>query len=410
MSALQGIRHAWRPLGVAVLVAGAGAAATLALGAMSGMGGSELAHLGLLLLPAVLVTAITAIVAARLLIAASVRQRLLAIALVGTTVGVVNLAVLGRLMVVSDGDAQLAILAVYSLAAGGATAFAISRSSTHAIERLAETAERLADGKLESRVGELDADRELGELAAALDGMAARIEQSIEREHAAEVQRRDLISAVSHDLRTPLASLRAMIEAIADEVVDDPPTMRRYAREMRGSVESLVVLVDDLFELVQIDAGAIAQETERIALKDVVGSAIGACNAHAADKGLAVRTRFNGAGSMPCSPRVTRVVQNLLQNAIRHTPADGTITVEAHHSGRELELIVEDDGEGIAPESLERVFEPFWRGEAARSSPGSGLGLALAKRIVESLGGRVAVESAPASGARFAVVLPDGGY
>ncbi len=407
---MRAIRGAWRPLGVTALVAGAGAVATLALGAISGMGGSELVHLGLLLVPAVLLTALIAMVAGRLLIAASVRQRLLAIALVGTTVGILNLAALDRLMVVSDGDlAQLATLAVYSLAAGGATAFVISASTAGAIERLAETAERLASGELDSRVGRLDADRELAELAFALDGMAERIEQSIEREHAAEAQRRDLISAVSHDLRTPLASLRAMVEAIVDEVVDDPPTMRGYAREMRGSVDSLVTLVDDLFELVQIDAGAIAQETERIAVRDAVGSGVGACNAQASDKGLAVQTRLNGAGGMRCSPHLARVVQNLVQNAIRHTPSDGTITVEASRSARGLELVVEDDGEGIAPQSLDRVFEPFWRGEAARSSPGSGLGLALAKRIVESLGGRLDVESAPASGSRFAVVVPDRG-
>ena len=407
MSPLTKIREIWRPVGLAAVVAGVGAIATLGLGALSGMGASELVHLGLLLIPAVLITALTAVVAGRLLVAASVRQRLGAIALVGTTVGVVSLVVLDRLMVVSDGNiGQLATLAVYSLAAGGATAFAISRSSARAIERLAQTAEKLADGELSSRVGRLDADRELADLGSALDRMAERIEQSIQREHAVEAQRRDLISAVSHDLRTPLASLRAMVEAIADEVVEDPPTMRRYAREMKGSVDSLVTLVDDLFELVQIDAGAIALETEKVAVRDAVGSGIGACNAQASDKGLALRTRLNGAGELQCSPRLARVVQNLVQNAIRHTPADGTITVEASRSDRGLELVVEDNGEGIAPQALERVFEPFWRGEAARSSPGSGLGLALAKRIVESLGGRVAVESAPESGSRFAVLLP----
>ena len=407
MSPLTKISEIWRPVGLAAVVAGLGAIATLGLGALSGMGGSELVHLGLLLIPAVLITALAAVVAGRLLVAASVRQRLGAIALVGTTVGVVSLVVLDRLMVVSDGNiGQLATLAVYSLAAGGATAFAISRSSARAIERLAQTAEKLADGELSSRVGRLDADRELADLGSALDRMAERIEQSIQREHAVEAQRRDLISAVSHDLRTPLASLRAMVEAIADEVVEDPPTMRRYAREMKGSVDSLVTLVDDLFELVQIDAGAIALETEKVAVRDAVGSGIGACNAQASYKGLAVRTRLNGAGELQCSPRLARVVQNLVQNAIRHTPADGTITVEASRSDRGLELVVEDNGEGIAPQALERVFEPFWRGEAARSSPGSGLGLALAKRIVESLGGRVAVESAPESGSRFAVLLP----
>ena len=407
MRVLVHIREAGRPLSVAALVAGAGALATVALGAVIGMTGSELVHLALLLLPAVLAASATAMVAGRILAAASIRQRMLAVALVGTTVGIANLAVLSRLMVVGDGDGELAVIALFSLAAGGASAFAISRSSARAIERLAATAEQLAEGELQSRVGPLHADRELTDLADAIDRMAERIELSIQRERSGEAQRRDLISAVSHDLRTPLASLRAMVEAISDGVVDDPPTMRRYAREMKGSVDSLVTLTDDLFELVQIDAGAIARETERIAVRDAVGSAIVACTGQASEKGLAVQAHLNGAGGTRCSPHVARVVQNLLQNAIRHTPADGTITVAASHGPLGLELVVEDNGEGIAAQSLDRVFEPFWRGDSARSSPGSGLGLALVKRIVESLGGSVDVESAPASGSRFAVLLPD---
>ncbi len=102
------------------------------------------------------------------------------------------------------------------------------------------------------------------------------------------------------------------------------------------------------------------------------------------------------------------MLQNLLQNAIRHTPADGSVRVEAHRRPRGLEVAVEDTGHGIAAEPLEQVFEPFWRGDAARSSPGSGLGLALAKRIVEAMGGSIRVTSAPARGSRFEVLVPAG--
>ncbi len=237
--------------------------------------------------------------------------------------------------------------------------------------------------------------------------MAARLSDSLERERSSEARRRDLVTAVSHDLRTPLAGLRAMVEAIDDRVVDDPATISRYVAEMRGSVESLVVLVDDLFELVQLDAGAIEAETERARVADVVRSAVAACDAQATEKGLQLETRLNGTGEASCSPRLTRVVQNLLQNAIRHTPADGTVRVEAHRRAREVELVVEDSGEGIAPAALERVFDPFWRGDPARSGGGSGLGLALAQRIVEALGGRIQAESVPARGSRFAVFVPD---
>jgi signal transduction histidine kinase len=176
---------------------------------------------------------------------------------------------------------------------------------------------------------------------------------------------------------------------------------------MRRSVDSLVVLVDDLFELVQLDAGAIEAETERAVLSDVVTSAVATVELEADAKRVSLSTELNGSGAVECSPRLERVVLNLLQNAVRHAPSDGTILIEAHRSGARLELAVQDDGEGIPEEDLLRVFEPFWRGDPARSGDGSGLGLALAKRIVEALGGQVRAESASdPGGARFSISLP----
>jgi signal transduction histidine kinase len=390
-----------------VAVALTGAAGTLVAGLAVGMPSGELEHLALLLLPAAAVTAACAAAAARVLARSSLRGRMLAVAALATAVGLANLGVLAGLMFVSGHDAaQLAILLVYSSAAGIGAGLVAARASADALQRLEVTARRLAAGELSARVGQLGAGPELDALATTLDEMAIRLERSLERERALESQRRDLITAVSHDLRTPLSSLRAMVEAIDDGVVNDPETIHRYLGEMRGAVESLVLLVDDLFELVQLDAGAIQAETERARLEDVVRLALGACDAHASGKHLELRLRLNGAAGMACSPRLTRVVQNLLQNAIRHTPADGTVLIEAHERGGLLELAVEDTGKGIAPESLERVFEPFWRGDEARQGPGSGLGLTLSKRIVEALGGEIRVESEVSRGSRFAILLP----
>jgi signal transduction histidine kinase len=399
---------AWRSAALATLVALAGAVGTLVTGAVAGMGGSELASLGLLLLPAIGATAVAAGLARPLLARASFRQRLVAVAIVGVVVGLANLGVLAALMFVSRHDAVLmAALLTYSIGAGIGAALAVSRSDAAGVRRLAGTAGKLAEGDLDARVGRLDSGPELQVLGRALDDMASRLQSSMAAEREAEGKRRDLVSAVSHDLRTPLAGLRAMVEAIEDRVIEDAPTMRRYAIEMRRQVDTLVTLVDDLFELVQLDAGAITAESARARLDDVVGSAVEACRAQAAAKGLSLERRLDGAGDATCSPRLVRVLQNLLQNAIRHTPADGAVRIEARREPGELEVAVEDTGPGIPPESIERVFDPFWRGDAARSTPGSGLGLALAKRIVEALGGQIRVESTLAHGSRFAVVLPE---
>jgi signal transduction histidine kinase len=385
------------------------ALASLALGAALGVEASELRHLGLLLVIALIAT-VGAILAARPLLArASVRWRLVAIGALAVVVSLVNLGVLTMLMSVSHHDATLvAMLLVYSVGAGMGAALVLAKAWGAAVERLVQGARSLADGDLHHRVGPLGAGPELDTLAATLDETASKLERSLARERAGEARRKDLITAVSHDLRTPLASLRGMIEAIADGVVDDPPTLHRYVGEMRRSVGSLSSLVDDLFELVQIDAGAIEAESERVRLADVIESALDTCSPQASAKGLTVQARVDGAGECLCSPRLVRVLQNLLQNAIRHTPADGTVRMEARRAAGELELIVQDSGEGIPSESLERVFEPFWRGDPARATSGAGLGLALAKRIVESLGGEIRVQSDPAHGSRFAVVVPEG--
>jgi signal transduction histidine kinase len=394
--------------GVVVGVVLSGALASLALGAALGVKGSELRHLGLLLLIALVATVGATVAARPLLTRASVRWRFVAIAALAVLVSLVNLGVLTLLMSVSHHDATLvAMLLVYSVGAGSAVAVALAKAWGRAVERLVERARSLAEGNLEQRVGPLGAGPELDTLAATLDEAAASLKRSLARERAGEARRKDLITAVSHDLRTPLASLRAMVEAVNDGVVDDPPTLRRYAGEMRRSVDSLALLVDDLFELVQIDAGAIEAESERVRLDEIVRSALATCEPQAQKKGLVLETEIDGAGEWLCSPRLVRVLQNLLQNAIRHTPSDGTVRMEARRVSTGLELVVEDTGEGIPAAALDQVFEPFWRGDAARSSSGSGLGLALAKRIVESLGGQIQVQSEPAQGARFAVVVPE---
>ena len=189
-------------------------------------------------------------------------------------------------------------------------------------------------------------------------------------------------------------------------MVSDPATVHAYAARMSGSVDSLSRLVDDLFEFVQLEAGAIEAETERARVDEVVGWAVEACDGQATLKGLRLSTELGELGAaVVLAAADARAPEPARQRDPPH-PQRRDVRVSACRQGTAIELAVEDSGEGIDADAVERVFEPFWRGDAARAGEGSGLGLALAKRIVESLGGEIAVESRPAAGSRFAVRLP----
>ena len=371
------------------------------------LGPEDARHLIVPIAVAAAITIAAMPLAPRLLGRASLRSRFVSVSLLAVLIALANLTVLALAMLVSDKDAGIvAVLLIYATAVAIGVGLATGDASATAIERISSAARAVAGGDRDIRAGHVGGGRELEELAHTFDEMAAGLAAAERRERAIEAQRRDLIAAVSHDLRTPLADLRAMAEAIEDGVVADPGTIHDYAVRMGGSVESLSALVDDLFEFAQLDAGVIEASRERLELSEVVGRAVAACDGQAALKGLHLRTELGDAGGAQCSPRLTRALQNLLANAIRHTPSDGTVTVAARVDERSIEVAVQDTGEGMDSETAARVFDPFWRGDAARTSPGTGLGLALTKRIVESLGGEIAVEAEPSQGARFEITLP----
>jgi signal transduction histidine kinase len=386
---------------------GLGALGALLVAAALGMKATDLAHLAGLLGPAIVVTVAAALLASWLLRRTSLRQRYVAIAAIGTLVALGNIVALTREMFVSTHAARvLVVVLIYATAAGLAAAFAAARSSVSALDRIAETAARIGSGNLSARVGVLDEGPELDRLANTLDRTAERLQSLRDQEQRVERTRRDLVTAVSHDLRTPLANLRAMAEAIDDGVVDDPPTLHRYAREMHRAVGQLSSLVDDLFELVQVDELSILTETDRVPLGAVVASALATVQPEAERKGVDLGADLHGTQDVRCSPHLSRVLQNLLVNAVRHTDTAGAVRIEARRSNGDLLLAVRDTGEGIPPEALPFVFEPFYRVDASRMGNGAGLGLALAERIVRALGGRIAVASEPRRGTSFDVVVP----
>ncbi len=227
-------------------------------------------------------------------------------------------------------------------------------------------------------------------LAAAL---AVRLAMEERSRRQIEDARRQMVAAVSHDLRTPLASLRLLVEAIDDGVVEGE-TRERYLGEMRTHVEALTALIDDLFELSRIEAGEISWTMERIELSRLIDETVAAMRGPAEARGVALAAELP-AGEVPAqanAEKVQRVLLNLIQNAIRHTPADGSVTVRARTAPDGVEVEVADDGEGIPAGEGERVFEAFYRGDESRSDDGVGLGLAISRAIIEAHGGKIWLE------------------
>ena len=224
--------------------------------------------------------------------------------------------------------------------------------------------------------------------------------------------RRDLIAAVSHDVRSPLASTLALIEAVADGVAEDPETEARYLSSARRELMHLSRLVDDLFELARIDAGVLQLTLEKASLHDLISDTISSFQPQAESRGVSLVGEVSGDVDpvLANPPRLQRVLHNLLSNALRHTPADGTVALRATTRGDKVRVEVSDTGEGIAPEDLPRVFERSFRVEKSRTrgaddDPGAGLGLAIARGLIEAHGGTMDVESTPGSGSRFGFTL-----
>jgi signal transduction histidine kinase len=230
-----------------------------------------------------------------------------------------------------------------------------------------------------------------------------------DKERQAEASRRDLVAWVSHDLRTPLAGMRAMAEALEDGVVSEPVTVAEYHRRLRVETDRMASLVDDLFELSRISSGTLQLKLSEVALGDVVSDAVAAAEPMAAARRIRLVSHTDQWPQVTASaPELSRIVANLLLNAIRYTPSDGTVTVTGGRDGEGSWLAVSDTCGGIAEVDLPRVFEVAYRGgqESARTpGAGGGFGLAIVRGLVEAHGGRVAVENVE-GGCRFTVRLP----
>jgi signal transduction histidine kinase len=326
----------------------------------------------------------------------TVRLQLAGLALLAVVLPLAGVLASGWVMFHMQDDTKILAVATAAALSAVVGALMLARWILRPLETLRSASRRLAAGDLAARAPERGP-AELASMGKDFNSMADSIQRLFEA-------RRELVAWASHDLRTPLASMQAMLEAVEDGLAEPS----EYLPALHERVRSLSALVDDLFELARIDAGVLTFHLRAAAIDSLVDSCLRSLRAEARAKGVSLESRIEGPSpEIYCAPeKVERVLSNLLLNALRHTPADGSIAVVVQPNGDTVTVAVEDTGEGVDDETALRMFERFWRGEASRTAPGAGLGLAIARGLVEAHGGRIWTERRAKGGARVAFTLP----
>ena len=294
---------------------------------------------------------------------------------------------------------DLKILAVSSAAACAAvtSCLVLGRSLGGRIDRLRAAAREFASGDLSARTT-VEGPTELSELGLAFNEMASQLAALFD-------SRSELVAWASHDLRTPIASMRAMLEALEDGIAEPG----EYLPALRTQVRTLETLVDDLFELARIDAGALSLDIREVELSSLVRSCVDGLRPEAAAAGIQLDASVREPARARCAPeKVERVLRNLVANALRHTPQNGSVVVSIAQENGHVEVAVEDTGEGLTREVRARMFDHFYRGDPARerSNAGSGLGLTIARGLIEAQGGRMWATARETGGASVGFTLP----
>ncbi len=340
--------------------------------------------------------------------------RFVLVTLVGSAVLAANIVVLARLMFIStDHDLQV-LLATVAFSTIIAVCFAtwVASQTIARIANVNQGIRDLARGNL-SITMEVSGRDEVATLAEDVQALARRLTEARDERLALDAERRELTSAISHDLRTPLSTIRAMVDALEDGVVSDPIEVKRYFVTIRRDVERLDRMIDDLFDLAQIDAGAMRLRRQSITVHEVVSEVVDAMRARAqrADVAIELSIQDELPAAMLDGDRLERAIANLLRNALEHTPSGGQIHVLVGGDDGHVSVAISDTGEGIAEEDLPNIWTRFYRAERSRArasdaSDGAGLGLAITKGIVELHGGQVQVRSRPGTGSVFTILLP----
>jgi len=341
------------------------------------------------------------------------RGRAFLSSVIAGAVALLNVIIVGQLMFVStEHDLNLLLtLVIFSAVITAFFSFSVAATVAGRIENIAAAIRLLAHGAFATRLAPNGND-EVARLSEDVDLLAARLQAADDQRAALDRERRELTAAISHDLRTPLASLRAMTEALNDGIVDEPAEVRRYYATMRREIERLSRMIDDLFELSQLDAGALKLERLPICVQDIAAEVVDAMQAAARLAG--VELILNVDSSPPeievDGGRIERAIGNLVRNALEHTPGGGRVLVSVAATNGNVDLRVADSGSGIAPSDLPHVWERFYRADISRgrngNGDGAGLGLAITRGIVEAHGGSVEAISGGGDGATFVLRLP----
>jgi signal transduction histidine kinase len=318
-----------------------------------------------------------------------------------------------KLMFASEHDLLLAI--VLLVFAGGIAmilGYFLSSTVTERVNLLKAAAEKVAQGELDTRVPVTGRD-EVASLSMTFNQMAEQLQAADQKQRELESLRRDLITWASHDLQTPLTSMRAILEALSDGVVDEPEMVKRYLATAQRDVMSLSALIDDLFQMSQLDAGGFPLHRAQASLSDLLSDTLESFSQLAKQQEITLE----GSVDTDVDPvfmdtqAIGRVFNNLISNALRHTSSQGRVSVwvRPRRAGTGVEVTVSDTGEGIRAQDIPHIFERFYRGDASRSrnrGSGAGLGLAIARGIVRAHGGDIRVESELGKGTQFTFHIP----
>ena len=351
---------------------------------------------------------LTVMLARRRRLMGGIRRQLIAVAVLVLAQLLAAVALLCVLMFVSSHDAFFAVtVAAFAGSLGLWATRALARPILGDIDRMRGAVARISAGDRDVQLAASGSD-ELAQMAGDIERMARQMAADECARAAAEAAHRDLLAMVSHDLRTPITSLRLLADALDDNLVDEA-TRREYVARISTHVRALGGLIDDLFEISRLRAGDVTWSMEQVRLPDLVQETIDAMRPQVEAKALSVRADVDERAQLAQADpqKLQRVLFNLIQNAIHNTPADGSITIKTRPSGDQCEVEVADSGVGIPVTERELVFEPFYQGaaNAARSGGSAGLGLAIARAIVEAHGGRIWIADA-AAGTRVRFSLP----